>query len=179
MILPALIFFARIIDVSLGTMRIIFTSRGLRKPAPLLGFIEVFIWIVATSQLVKHAQNIIAYLFYAAGFAAGNYVGMYLENKLAIGMLTVRAIIRRDPTELSERLRQAGFGLTLVDGQGSTGKVKLIYTTIKRRDLPAVTALFHEILPGAFLAIEEVRSAELGIFPAPQANFARQLRKKK
>ncbi|MEW5830932.1 MAG: DUF5698 domain-containing protein, partial [Chloroflexota bacterium] len=143
-ILPVLICLARIIDVSLGTMRIIFTSRGLRHLAPLLGFIEVFIWIVATSQLVKHAQNVAAYLGYAAGFAAGNYVGMYLENRLALGTVTLRAIIRRDPAELIERLHQANFGITTVDGQGSTGEVKLIYTTIKRRDLPVVTAIFHE-----------------------------------
>jgi uncharacterized protein YebE (UPF0316 family) len=178
-VLPALIFLARIIDVSLGTMRIIFTSRGLRKLAPLLGFIEVFIWIIATSQLVKHAQNLAAYLGYAAGFAAGNYVGMYLENRLALGTVTVRAIIRRDPDELIERLQESGFGITLVDGQGSTGEVKIIYTTIKRRDLPIVTAIFHEALPGAFLSVEEVRTTEKGVFPAAQKNLVDNFTKKK
>ena len=179
-ILPFLIFLARILDVTLGTMRIIFTSRGLRKLAPLLGFIEVFVWIIATSQLVKHAQNVVAYLGYAAGFAAGNYVGMYIENRLALGTVSVRAIIRRDPKELIERLRQANFGMTIVDGQGSTGDgVKIIYTTIKRRDLPAVTAIFHDTLPGAFLAIEEVRSTEQGIFPLTQKTFAKNLGRKK
>ncbi len=172
-ILPVLIFLARIIDVSLGTMRIIFTSRGLRKLAPLLGFIEVFIWIIATSQLVKHAQSVVAYLGYAAGFAAGNYVGMYLENRLALGTVTLRAIIRRDPAELIERLHDSGFGITIVDGQGSTGEVKIIYTTIKRRDLPAVTAIFHETLPGAFLSIEEVRSTEQGVFPVGVKNLVK------
>ncbi|MFZ5922353.1 MAG: DUF2179 domain-containing protein [Chloroflexota bacterium] len=174
-----LIFIARIIDVSLGTMRIIFTSRGLRKLAPLLGFIEVFIWIIATSQLVKHAQNVAAYLGYAAGFAAGNYVGMYLENRLAIGTVTLRAIIRRDPAELIQRLHDSGFGITTVDGQGSTGEVKIVYSTIKRRDLPAVMAIFHETLPGAFLSIEEVRSTEQGVFPTATRNLVNNFTKKK
>ncbi len=177
-ILPVLIFIARIIDVSLGTMRIIFTSRGLQKLAPLLGFIEVFIWIIATSQLVKHAQNVAAYLGYAAGFAAGNYVGMYLENRLAIGTVTLRAIIRRDPAELIQRLHDSGFGITTVDGQGSAGEVKIVYSTIKRRDLPAVMAIFHETLPGAFLSIEEVRSTEQGVFPATK-NLVDNFTKKK
>ena len=169
-VLPFLIFLARIFDVTLGTLRIIFTSRGLRTLAPLLGFIEVFVWIVAIAQLVKHAQNLVAYIGYAAGFAAGNYVGMFIENRLALGTVTVRAIIQRSPDELIKSLKAADFGITCVDGQGSAGPVKVVYTTIKRRDLPAVTTIFHRTLPGAFLAVEEVRSTEQGVFPLSRKN---------
>ncbi len=70
-ILPFLVFFARIADVTLGTLRIIFTSRGRRNLAPLLGFVEVFIWIVVVRQIVKNAHSLTAYIGYAAGFAAG------------------------------------------------------------------------------------------------------------
>jgi uncharacterized protein YebE (UPF0316 family) len=129
--------------------------------------------------VVKHAQNLVAYLGYAAGFAAGNYVGMYLENRLAIGTVTLRAIIRRDPAELIQRLHDSGFGITVVAGQGSTGEVKIIYTTLKRRDLPIVTAIFHEALPGAFLSIEEVRSTEQGVFPTSAKNLVNNFTKKK
>src|SRR3990172_4382993 len=159
--LPLLIFLARVFDVTLGTLRIIFTSRGLRNLAPVLGFVETFVWIVAVSSLVKHAQNLAAYFGYASGFAMGTLVGMFLENKLAIGTVTVRAIIRRDPQELIKSLLDAGFGVTTVDGHGSTGTVKIIYTTIKRQDLPAVTDIYHRALPGVFLSVEEVRSTEL------------------
>ena len=86
-ILPALVFIARLIDVALGTVRIIFTSRGTKHLAPLLGFVEVFIWVSIIAQITKGANNIVSYLAYAAGFAAGNYLGMYIENKLAIGTL--------------------------------------------------------------------------------------------
>lgn len=165
-ILPILIFLARVIDVTLGTLRIIFTSRGQRNLAPLLGFIEVFIWVAALAQLVKSAQNIVAYLGYAAGFAAGNYVGMWIEGKLAIGTVTVRAILRRDPQELLAQLKAANFGVTVVEGKGIQGSVNIVYTTVKRRDLPAVTAIFHQCVPGAFLAVEEVRATEKGVFPA-------------
>jgi uncharacterized protein YebE (UPF0316 family) len=177
--LPLLIFFARVIDVTLGTMRIIFTSRGLRNLAPFLGFVETFIWIVAVSSLVKHAQNFAAFIGYAGGFATGTFVGMLLENRLAMGTVTVRAIVRRDTTELVKALVDAGFGITCVDGKGSGGDVKVIYSTLKRQDLPAVTGIYHRTLPGAFLSVEEVRATEQGVFPATKKRFARALSMKK
>jgi uncharacterized protein YebE (UPF0316 family) len=177
--LPLLIFLARVFDVTLGTMRIIFTSRGLRNWAPVLGFIETFVWIVAVSSIVKHAQNVVAYAGYAAGFATGTYVGMLIESRLAMGTITLRAIIRRDPKELTQSLLNAGFGFTIVDGYGSTGDVKIIYSTVKRADLPAVIDIFHRTLPGAFLSVEEVRSTEQGVFPAAKNHFARNLSTKK
>src|SRR3970040_2168394 len=87
--LPLLIFAARVFDVTLGTLRIIFPSRGLRKLAPVLGFIETFVWIIAVSSLVKHAQNVASYIGYAGGFAMGTFVGMMIENKLAVGTITI------------------------------------------------------------------------------------------
>ena len=177
--LPLLIFLARVFDVTLGTLRIIFTSRGLRNLAPVLGFVETFVWIIAVSSLVKHAQNVVAYVGYAGGFAMGTFVGMLIENRLAMGTLTIRAIIRRDPKELIESLHNAGFGVTAVDGRGSTGEVKIIYSTVKRADLPVIIDIFHQILPGAFLSVEEVRSTEQGVFPVAKNNFARNLSMKK
>jgi uncharacterized protein YebE (UPF0316 family) len=177
--LPLLIFLARVFDVTLGTLRIIFTSRGFRNLAPVLGFIETFVWIIAVSSLVKHAQNVAAYIGYASGFATGTFVGMLLENKLAVGTVTVRAIIRRDPKELIKALHDAGFGVTAVEGQGSSGVVKIIYTTLKRQDLPVVVDIIHRMLPGAFLSVEEVRSTEQGVFPSQKNNFARKLGVKK
>ncbi len=177
--LPLLIFLARVFDVTLGTLRIIFTSRGMRKIAPVLGFIETFVWIVAVSSIVKGAQNVVAYIGYAGGFAMGTYVGMLLENKLAVGKVTFRAIIRRDTKELVKTLVDAGFGITIVDGRGSSGKVKIIYTTVKRQNLPVVIDIFHRMVPGAFLSVEEVRSTEQGVFPASQNHLFRPLGHKK
>jgi uncharacterized protein YebE (UPF0316 family) len=177
--LPLLIFLARVFDVTLGTLRIIFTSRGLRNLAPLLGFVETFVWIVAVSSLVKHAQNVAAYFGYASGFAMGTFVGMMIENRLAVGTITIRAIIRRDPKELIQNLLEAGFGITTVDGHGATGDVKIIYSTVKRSDLPAVIDIFHRTLPGAFLSVEEVRSTEQGVFPITKNNLARKLGSRK
>lgn len=166
--LPLLIFFARVVDVSLGTLRIIFTARGKRYLAPLLGFVEVFIWIVIVSQITRGADNLVAYLAYAAGFAAGNYVGIWIENRLAIGTLILRTILPDEGTQatgLAAILHQAGYGVTRVSGEGANGPVQLIYTVIRRKDLQQVSALIRQTHPRAFLTVEEVRSVAEGIFP--------------
>ena len=173
-ILPLVVFFARIIDVTLGTLRIIFTSRGKKNIVPLLGFVEVFIWVSVIAEITKGTHNFAAYLGYAGGFAAGNYVGMWIEEQLAIGNLVIRAILPKDRAGLIEDLRGAGYGVTSVDAQGAKGSVKLIYTIVSRKDLPDVIKIIHTTYPKAFFTFEELRSVEQGIFPVrhlfPQAS---------
>jgi len=164
-ILPLLIFLARFIDVTLGTMRIIFLSRGKKFLAPALGFVEVFIWITAVSQIVRGAQNFAAYFAYAAGFAVGNYVGMLIEEKLAIGTLVIRVILPKKKTPLIDRLREAGYGVTFVDGQGGSGPVILVYTVVMRKELHQIIQIIEETAPKAFFTVEELRSVQQGIFP--------------
>jgi uncharacterized protein YebE (UPF0316 family) len=165
-ILPLIIFLTRILDVTLGTLRIIFISRGRKHLAPLLGFVEVFIWITLVSQIVGGAQNFVAYLAYAAGFAAGNYVGMWIEEKLAIGTLVVRIILPGDAQRLLDALREAGFGVTHVDAHGSTGPVTLVYTVFMRKVLERVIGIIDATSPNSFFTIEELRSVQQGIFPS-------------
>lgn len=164
-ILPFIVFFARVADVTLGTLRIIFTSRGKRNLAPVLGFVEVFIWIVVVGQIVKNAHSLTAYIGYAAGFATGTYIGMLIEERMAMGTLILRIILSKGSDELTAALRAAGFGVTSVNGEGGQGAVKLLYTVVQRKRLSTITNIIHEICPGAFFSVEEVRSSEMGIFP--------------
>lgn len=167
LVLPVMVFFARVTDVTLGTLRIIFISRGKRNLAPVLGFVEVFIWITIVSQIVSHAHNILAYLAYAAGFAAGAFVGMYIEGRLAIGTQVVTTIVQGDASDLIDHLHSAGFGVTCVDGQGANGPVKMVYTIVPRRNLEEVFTIIHQTHPRAFLSVQDVRSTQEGIFPIP------------
>ncbi|HSB03258.1 MAG TPA: DUF2179 domain-containing protein [Anaerolineales bacterium] len=164
-ILPVIVFLARLTDVTLGTMRIIFISRGKQNLAPLLGFVEVFIWITVVSQIVSSAHNVLAYLAYAAGFAVGNYVGMRIEARLAIGTLVVRVILAKDGLPLVECLRKEGYGVTYVDGHGANGPVMIVYTVVLRKELSHVLSLIQEVHPKAFFTVEELRSAQQGVFP--------------
>jgi len=164
-ILPLIIFASRVCDVTLGTLRIIFISRGRRNLAPFFGFFEVLIWVVVIGQLVQHLHSVTAYLGYAAGFATGNFVGMWLEDRLALGTLVLRVIVTHEAERLVARIQAAGFGITCVDGKGASGPVTLIYTVVKRKDLRVVTDIIHQSHPRAFISIEDVRSSEEGVFP--------------
>jgi uncharacterized protein YebE (UPF0316 family) len=167
LVLPLLVFFARVLDVTLGTLRIIFISQGKKNLAPILGGIEVFIWITIVSQIVSSAHNLLAYVAYALGFAAGNYLGMYIEARLAFGTQVILAIVQENVDLMIERLHKAGFGVTCVDGAGANGPVKLVYTIVPRRNLETVLNIVHETHPRAFLSIQDIRSTQEGVFPIP------------
>lgn len=164
-ILPVIVFLARITDVSLGTVRILLLGRGNRIIPPLLGFLEVFIWITVIGQLVQYVHNIPAYIGYAAGFAVGNYFGLWIERWLVIGTYLIRLILKDEGEQIAQSLRQAGFGVTRLVGEGSSGSVHVIYTIVRRRDVEHVLALLHVIAPQTFISLEEVRSTERGFFP--------------
>ena len=163
--MPLLIFLARICDVSLGTMRIIFVSKGNKSIAPILGFFEVLIWLMAISRIMGNLTSWVNYVAYASGFAAGNYVGMYLENRLAMGLLSVMIITPDDASALVRMFKERRFGVTQVAGQGAQGEVRVIYVIIKRRDLAQVSRMLAEHRPDAFVVVNDIRSAAGGVFP--------------
>ena len=179
-ILPLLIIIARVTDVTFGTIRIVFVARGNKLVAPLLGFVEVFIWIVAIGQIMQHASNLLCYLAYAFGFALGNYVGLSIEHRLAVGTQVVRIITALHGRELSEALRARGFGTTVVDARGANGPVQLLYCVAHRKDIVRVEAIIHNIHPQIFYSVEDVKSASSGIFaPKGKRMSWRLLTKKK
>lgn len=165
LILPILFFCTRIADVTLGTMRIVFVSRGNKAMAPLLGFFEVFIWIVAIGQIMSHANHIGCYLAYALGFATGNYVGLRVEEHLAVGMQVVRIITQEYGQQITNELNAKGYGATRVQAQGSQGDVALIYCVASRKQIPDVLKTVRSFNPSTFYSVEDVRTASAGIFP--------------
>jgi uncharacterized protein YebE (UPF0316 family) len=171
-----LIFFARIADVSLGTLRISFISRGEKYIAPFVAFCEMLIWLIAIRQIMENLGNVVYYLAYAAGFASGVFVGLLIEEKLAMGSRLIRTITRMDATDLIGALREADFGVTSVVAEGNSGPVNLIYSVIKRSDLPKYIGLMNEYNPRAFFTVEDVRSVNEGIFPRHRSFFTRRRR---
>ncbi|MFN8241206.1 MAG: DUF2179 domain-containing protein [Bacteroidales bacterium] len=170
LILPLMIFCARICDVSIGTLRIIFVSKGKRNIAPLLGFFEVLIWIIVVSRVMKNLDNYVNYVAYAAGFATGNYVGMLIEEKLAVGVQMIRIITSQGGAELVKLLNTQGLGATMVEATGAREKVTLIYTIVRRNDLASALEIIARFNPKIFYTIEDVRSTNEGIFPQYKPN---------
>ncbi|MFH1051840.1 MAG: DUF2179 domain-containing protein [bacterium] len=164
LIMPLFIFFARIIDVSLGTIRIILVSKGIRGLAALLGFIEVFIWIIAIGQIMQNLNNFLNYFGYAAGFASGTYIGIFIENKLSIGKVLIRIITRKDATDLLEYLIIHDYHLTSMDAEGRFGDVKIIFLVLQRKDVHNLIRLINRYNPRAFYTIEDVRYVNDTIF---------------
>jgi uncharacterized protein YebE (UPF0316 family) len=163
-ILPLLIFFARILDVSIGTLRLIFVSKGYKFYAPMLGFFEVIVWLLAIGQIMQHLDNFLCYVAYGLGFATGNYLGIYLDEKMSLGTVLIRVVPKVDTTDLINHLREHSFGASLVDIEGMTGKLKMIFTIVKRKDLKEVLGLIQEHNPQSFITIEDVKTAKEGYF---------------
>ena len=164
-ILPCLIFAARVCDVSLGTIRIILMSRGAKILAPILGFFEIMIWLIAIGKVVQNMDNWLCYIAYAGGFAAGNYVGICIEEKLAVGLFIIRVITSSDASALIQALRQEGYGVTSQVADGSSGKVNVLYSVIQRSEIQKVISMVKKFNRKAFYSIEDVRAISEGIFP--------------
>ncbi len=165
-ILPFLVFLARVLDVSFGTVRVIFVSRGFKYLSPLIGFFEILIWLLAIGQIMKNLSNPACYIAYAGGFAMGNYVGIQIADKLSLGIVLIRVITEKDASQLVELLKSADYGVTSVEGHGTTGQVKVIFTIVPRKEVKQVANLIKKFNPKAFYTIEEVGFVEKGIFPA-------------
>ena len=165
LVLPLLIFLSRVVDVSMGTIRVIFVSRGLKYLAPIVGFFEVLVWLLAIGQIMKNLSSPICYIAYASGFAAGNFVGISIAEKLSLGVALIRVVTQKDVSQLVERLKAENYGVTSVDGQGTAGQVKVTFTIVRRRQVAGVIALIKQFNPHAFYSIEEVGFVERGTFP--------------
>lgn len=164
-LLPFLIFLARIIDVTLGTVRIVMVSKGQKFWAPLLGFFEVLVWLLAISRIMENLDNWTCYFAYSAGFAAGNYVGLKMEEKLAMGLVRIQVITRKSADLLIESLKASGYGITYHSARGGNEDVSIIYSIIKRTELEKVVKQINRFNPKAFYSIEDVRFVSHGVFP--------------
>lgn len=169
-VLPLLIFVARIADVSIGTIRIVMISKGQKQWAPLLGFVEIFIWLLAMTKIFQNLDNWLCYFAYAGGFAAGNYVGLRIEEKLAVGIVKIQIITRKNADQLIENLKNAGYGITHHEAKGSNDFVSIIYSIIKRTQIQKVEEIVKTTNPNAFYSFEDVKSVSHGVYPIKTAS---------
>jgi uncharacterized protein YebE (UPF0316 family) len=184
--MPLMIFLARICDVSIGTMRIIFVSKGKKNIAPVLGFFEVLIWIIAISKIMQNLNNYVNYVAYAAGFATGNFVGMIIEEKLAMGIQMIRIFTHENGMDLVRLLNSNGFGATTIEAHGAKERVHIIYSIVQREELAKVLNVINKFNPKAFFTIEDIKAVKEGIFHPkkektlfPFSNILREWRKGK
>ena len=170
-ILPLLIFLLRLVDVTIGTLRIIYVSKGMKFYSAACGFFEVLIWLIAITQVMQNLTNFMMYIAYAGGFAAGNMVGIFIESKLAIGYAALRIITQKDAADLVQHLRAKDYGVTVVGARGISGRVRIVFTIVKRKDIGELVAIIKHYNPNAFFSLEDIRAVSSGTFSPPRNRY--------
>jgi uncharacterized protein YebE (UPF0316 family) len=159
---PLAIFALRIVDVSLSTIRIVLAVRGHKFVVPFIGFFEVLIWVFAVGHAIRFLDSPLHLLGYAGGFATGSIVGLLIEERLAIGYASIRVVSRHAGVEMADALRSRGFGVTEFAGHGRDGRVEIMYTVCRRRDIPKVLEEVEIWDRQAFVTVEEPRAIRWG-----------------
>ena len=153
------IFLLRLLDQTLGTLRLLYVNKGRPGLGALLGFAESAIWVVAISRVI-HPLLIFGY---ALGFAAGTIVGSYIESSIAIGDVVVRIFTSKNEKsrKLSDELRVAGFGVTVINGKGMDGEVVISWCVTPRKKLRKVISIVESICPEAYVTTEPTSPTKL------------------
>jgi uncharacterized protein YebE (UPF0316 family) len=146
--------------VSLGTLRIVLLTRGIQWQAGLVGFFQAITWVIAAGQVINNLEDPVRIVAFAAGFAGGTVLGVMVERWLAVGMAILRVVAPVDSPQVAGALREQGFGVTVLNGEGRDGEVRLTFTVIPRRMSKAAVEIIRVINPDAFVILEEVRTAE-------------------
>lgn len=161
-----LIFFLRVSDMSLDTLRVLFVMRGRKASAWIFGFFQSAIFVIAFTSVLRNLDNPLNIIGYAAGFATGNVVGILIEERLAIGYTYIRIVSSRRGDAIAKQLRDQGYAVTEIAGRGRDGTVNVLNCSVLRRNADKVTRLVQEIDPDAFVTSEEVRSVRRGFWRA-------------
>lgn len=152
--------------MSLDTTRVIMVNRGHKAIAALVGFFEVCIWLLVARQVIAHLPNVACFFAYAFGFATGNYVGMMIEERMAVGFQLIRVITSKSGSGLLDLLKSKGYGVTAIPAHGSEGDVDIVFTIVPRKKVAEVIGIVRAFNPEAFYSIEDVRDVKAGIFPS-------------
>lgn len=164
---PLVVFSLRVTDVSLATLRMLLIMRNRRFLAPLIGFFEILIWVTAVGIVIQHLDSPLHVVGYAAGFATGNFVGLMFEERLALGLATIRTVVKEGGAKLAADLRDDGFGVTEMLGRGRSGTVEVLYSVLPRRQVGRALARIDEAAPQSFVVVDEPRRVQRGwLFPA-------------
>ena len=167
------IFFARVIDMTLDVLRMLMLMRDRRILASFIGFCEVTVFVLALNQVLSGGLDDIGKVIaYAGGFATGNYIGSLIENRLAIGFVSLQVFPQPCQCDLiAESLRSRGFGVTLVEGEGRHGKRTILFAALKRKDLKLAVRILDEVSPNVFFTVSDAKNIHGGTFPIKRKGY--------
>lgn len=154
------IFFLRLLDVGMATVRIVLLGKGRKLAATGLGFVEAMVWVLAIARVLDGLDDPLRMVAFAGGFAAGTYLGALVEEWMALGQVLVRVISPVDTPSVAEVLRSHDYGATVVNGDGMAGEVRITFSVVPRKDTKYVSRLIHETNPAAYLTIESTNAID-------------------
>lgn len=154
------IFVLRLLDVAMSTVRIVLLGKSRKGASTILGFFESLIWVIAITRVLDGIDDPLRMIAFAAGFAAGTYVGALVEEWLALGQSLIRVIAQVDSPPVAARIRELGFGATVVNGDGLEGEVRVTFSIVPRKRTSAITREIHDINPEAFVTVESTTSID-------------------
>jgi uncharacterized protein YebE (UPF0316 family) len=161
-----LIFFLRVADMSLDTIRLLYVVRGRKRLAWVLGFFQSLIFVIAIANVLTGKAGWISILAYALGFATGNVAGMWIEERLAVGFIRLTVVSARLGAALADALRKHGYAVTEIPGRGKNGTVTVLTISVRRREFDHVETLILETDPDSFVTAEDVRAVRRGFWRA-------------
>lgn len=163
------IFFLRIADVSIGTLRIGYLVRGRSTLAGMLGFVESLVWLAAAAQVLANLDSIVKFVAYAGGYAAGTMLGVQVERWIAVGDVMMRIVAPVSSPSAAAALREAGYVVTEINAEGRDGQVRLIFSVLPRRKMTEVLRLVERANPAAFVSFESTTPVRFSAAAAAQA----------
>ncbi|MFP4523324.1 MAG: DUF2179 domain-containing protein [Candidatus Nanoarchaeia archaeon] len=178
-VMPLLIIILRVLDVSLGTVRVVTINKGLRAASAGIGFFEILVWLFAAQTVLNNMDNIIWFIAYAAGFAIGTYIGICISDRLSLGKVMVRVITKNDPVELIKQLKKHKFRLTAAKTENDFSSGQLILSVIESKHLSKYLELVHTYNPKAFYSVEDVKKVSDEHFPKKERKYTRHQIKKR
>lgn len=158
------IFFARILDVSIGTLRTILLVKGNRRIAAVLGFFEVMIYLIVLGKVVGNINKPILIMAYCLGYACGNVIGGKIEEKLSLGRVSAEIILKENYEDVVQNLRNEGFGVTIFEGMGLEGKSYMLNISLERKQIQKLYKTVYKVDSNAFITVMDIRSSIGGHF---------------
>jgi uncharacterized protein YebE (UPF0316 family) len=156
------IFLLRVVGVTLSTIRVLMMTRGKKYTSAVLGFFEVLVYVLAIGTVVQDLTNIPNLLSYCLGFSVGTLLGMWLEERIALGYVKIHVVSPGQGFDVAQALRREGFGATEGLAVGKDGTVGTVETVIRRRNIETACTAIYQIAPDAFVTIDEIRSIQHG-----------------
>ena len=160
------IFILRVLNMALDTLRMLFTLRGMKLLSWVVGFMVSLIYVLLLTSVLSNLNNPLYIIAYAAGFATGGVVGMWIEERLAIGFTNIQVISPRRGVVMAQKLREGGYAVTEIPARGKDGMVSMLSLSVRRKQVLDVEKIINECDEAAFVTSEDVHPVRRGFWRA-------------